>query len=185
MARAHQVAIFAGSLRDGSYNRRLLAALLRLAPQNLKFWELAIDDIPLFNQDLEDQGIPIPVADFKRSLLAADATLIVSPEYSHSVPGVLKNALDWASRDPDVALRNKPVAICGASSGGFGTARGQEHLRLVLAAHGAIVMPLPLLYISKAATAFDKDGNLAKPKSQEAAEFFLASFVEFIDRVAG
>lgn len=176
------IAIFAGSLRARSYNRQLMDRLVAMAPDNVAFTPLSIGDIPLFNQDVEDQGVPAPVADFKKTLIKSDGTIIVSPEYSHSTPGVLKNTLDWASRGPDVALRNKPVAICGASSGRFGTARGQEHLRQVLAAHGAICMPLPLLYVINGGEAFDTKGEFTDAKTHEAAEFFLQSFAEFVKK---
>lgn len=174
------VTIFAGSLRSGSFNKQLVRALMDLAPQLFTWHELDMSDIPLFNEDVEAEGVPRPVQQFKAALAESDGTIIATPEYSHSIPGVLKNALDWASRAPDVVLRDKPVAICGASTGRFGTARGQEQVRQVLAAHGALAMPLPLLYITQAEDAFHKNGQLADERAVEAARRFLDGFAQFI-----
>jgi chromate reductase, NAD(P)H dehydrogenase (quinone) len=119
----------AGSLRRASYNRGALRAAQKLVPENASIEIFELDDIPLFNQDLEN-SLPSAVADLKEKVRSAHAILFVTPEYNYSVPGVLKNAVDWASRPfGDNAWDGKPVAIMGASIGTTGTARAQYHLR--------------------------------------------------------
>src|SRR5690242_6672036 len=119
---------FAGSLRKGSYNRALLRAAEELLPEGVTLETFEIAPIPLFNDDLRLQGDPEPVRFFKERIAAADALLIATPEYNFSIPGVPKNAIDWASRPPDQSpLRGKPVGVMGASTGQFGTVRAQAH----------------------------------------------------------
>jgi chromate reductase len=120
-----------------------------------------LGDLPLYNQDIEDAGEPAAVAAFKRAIAQADALLVATPEYNHGVPGVLKNAIDWASR-PRVTspLRDKAVAVMGASPGRGSTARAQAQLRDAFVFTGACVMPLPELLVGGAAGLFDDDGNL-------------------------
>lgn len=120
---------FAGSLRKNSYNRALLRAALQLLPKNAKLEIFDLEGIPPFNQDLENH-VPERVREYKKRIRAADAILIATPEYNYSVPGVLKNAIDWASRPHgDNAFEGKPVAIMSASTGMLGGARAQYHLR--------------------------------------------------------
>jgi chromate reductase len=125
-----QVLGFAGSLRAGSFNRMLLRAAQALAPAQVNVTIHDLAPIPLYNFDVEQQGDPEPVRVFKENIAAADAVLVVTPEYQQGVPGVLKNALDWASRPPGKsALRDKPVAIMGATPGRMMTVRAQTQLR--------------------------------------------------------
>jgi chromate reductase len=121
-----------------------------------------LGDLPLYNQDVEDAGEPASVIAFKRAIAEADALLVATPEYNHGVPGVLKNAIDWASR-PRVTspLRDKPVAVMGASPGRGSTARAQAQLREAFVFTGACVMPQPELLIGAAGEHFDLDGNLS------------------------
>src|ERR1041384_3685194 len=134
----------AGSLRRGSYNRGLIRAAIELAPSGTTVTQWDLDEIPLFNADLEALGDPVPVAAFKQAIASADALVIATPEYNHCVPGVLKNAIDWASRPARRSvLTDLPVAIMGASSGGGGTARAQAHLRDGLTYTRGLVLPLP------------------------------------------
>lgn len=120
---------FAGSLRKGSYNKVFLRVAAELMPKGAVFETFDLEGIPPFNQDLEAQP-PARVKEFKARIKAADAVLIATPEYNYSFPGVLKNAIDWASRPyPENAFDNKPVAVMGASTGMLGTARAQYHLR--------------------------------------------------------
>jgi chromate reductase, NAD(P)H dehydrogenase (quinone) len=160
----------AGSLRQGSYNRALLRAAQELAPDDMRLDVFELHGVPFFDADVEKQGDPESVSALKRQIREADALLIATPEYQHSIPGVLKNALDWASRPPkDPPLARKPVAIMGASTGLFGTARAQADLRKVLVYNDALVLSRPEVMVPKAADAFDDDRRLV----DEAARKFL------------
>jgi len=129
MSEKIKVLSFAGSLRKGSYNKALIRAAVEVAPPNLAIEVFDLEDIPPFNQEFEANP-PIKVKEFKEKIRNADALLIATPEYNYSVPGVLKNAIDWASRPKaDTPLEGKPVAIMSASTGRFGGARAQYHLR--------------------------------------------------------
>jgi chromate reductase len=139
-----------GSLRQGSYNRAVLRAAEELAPDGMKLSEHPLDEIPLYNYDVEQQGDPEAVTSFKGAIAAADALLVITPEYQHGVPGVLKNALDWASRPPRRSpLNGKPVAVMGASPGMTGTARAQTQLRQTLAYNGCPILPPPEVLIAR------------------------------------
>ena len=120
---------FAGSLRQGSYNRMALRTAVELQPTDMQIETFDIAPIPVYNEDIRAQGFPTVVERFREKIRAADALLMVTPEYNYSVPGVLKNAIDWASRPPDQPFDEKPVAIMGAAGGILGTARAQYHLR--------------------------------------------------------
>jgi chromate reductase len=151
----------AGSLRRGSYNRGLIRAAVALAPAHLTVVPYDLDEIPLYNGDVEALGDPEPVSRFKAAIAAADGLLIASPEYNHCVPGVLKNAIDWASRPARASvLTGKPVAIMGASTGQGGTARAQAHLRDGLTYTNGYVLPLPEVLVPLAGEKFDSEGNL-------------------------
>jgi chromate reductase, NAD(P)H dehydrogenase (quinone) len=152
---------FAGSLRRESYNRGLIRAATEAALPGLAIQVVELGDIPLYNQDVEDAGEPSAVVAFKEAIRRADALLVATPEYNHGVPGVLKNALDWASRPRATSpLKDKPVAIMGASPGRGSTARAQAQLRETFVFTGACVMPQPELLIDSAASHFDDGGNL-------------------------
>src|ERR1700688_2330826 len=118
-----------GSLRKGSYNRMGLNAAAELLPPGMTLETFDIAPIPLYNEDVRAAGFPKPVEELRAKILAADALLFATPEYNFSMPGVLKNAIDWASRPPDQPFNAKPVAIMGASPGPVGTGRAQYHLR--------------------------------------------------------
>lgn len=151
----------AGSLRSGSYNRGLIRAATDVASAGLSVVPYDLADIPMFNADVEAAGDPPAVADFKRAIAAADALLIATPEYNHCVPGVLKNAIDRASRPArQSVLSGKPVAIMGATTGRGATARAQAHLRDGLAYTNALVLPLPEVLVDFARDKFDDAGNL-------------------------
>lgn len=139
-----------GSLRDDSYNRALLETA-RHANEDVEVKIVDIDDIPLFDADLEAGGDPAAVVHFKRAIYEADAVLIATPEYQHGVPGPLKNALDWASRPPgEGPLTGKPTAIMGATTGNFGTARAQEQLRQTLIYNDCPMVKSPEVLVSEA-----------------------------------
>lgn len=175
---------FAGSLRTGSLNRAALRAAIELAPAGMTIEGFDIAPIPLYNADVEAAGVPEPVARFKAALADADAILVVTPEYNSSVPGVLKNAIDWASRPPSASpLSNKPAAIMGASTGNFGTVRSQSHLRQVLQATNALVMPQPQALIMRAGEKFDAAGRLTDDATRALVAKLLAAFADWVCRM--
>jgi chromate reductase len=156
-----RIAGIAGSLRRASYNRGLIRAAASAAPEGIKFEVLDPGSLPHYNQDVEDAGEPASVVAFKRGIAAADALLVATPEYNHGIPGVLKNAIDWASRPRQTSpLTDKPVAVMGASPGRGSTARAQAQLRETFVFTGACVMPQPELLVGAAGSLFDRDGNL-------------------------
>ena len=166
---------FAGSLRRASYNRGLIRTGAELAPGGISVEIFDLGDIPLYNQEIEDDGDPASVVAFKDAIAGADALLVATPEYNHGIPGVLKNALDWASRPRATSpLRDKPVAVMGASPGRGATARAQAQLRDAFVFTGACVMPLPELLVGSAGAHFDGDGNVTDPDLR-------ASLVELVE----
>jgi chromate reductase len=166
----------AGSLRRASFNRGLIRAAVEVAPSGTVVIPYDLADIPLFNADVEAEGDPEAVTSFKEAIAVADAMVIASPEYNHCVPGVLKNAIDWASRPARRSvLTEKPVAIMGASSGRSGTARAQAHLRDGLTYTNGMVLPLPEVLVDLAGDKFDSEGNLADaPTRQEVRDLLVA-----------
>ncbi|HKI03903.1 MAG TPA: NADPH-dependent FMN reductase [Thermoanaerobaculia bacterium] len=174
---------FAGSLRKGSYNRALVRAALEVAPAGMTISIFDIDTIPLYNGDVEAAGDPEGVARFKQAIREADGLLIATPEYNHGVPGVTKNAIDWASRPPRQApLDRKPVAILGASPGITGTARGQSQLRQAFEFTNSYCMPQPEILVYKAHEKFDAEGRLTDEKMREFLGKFLVAFGEWARR---
>jgi chromate reductase len=174
----------AGSLRRGSYNRGLIRAAVEVAPAGTTVIPYDLADLPLFNADVEAQGDPPSVAAFKRAIREADALLIATPEYNHCVPGVLKNAIDWASRPARASvLTGKPVAIMGASTGGGGTARAQAHLRDGLSYTNGLVLPLPEVLVPFADSKFDAESTLTDPETREAVRDLLVSFAAWTRRM--
>jgi chromate reductase len=156
------VLAISGSLRRASHNTALLRAAQRNGPPGLSIdLYTGLADLPPYNQDHDGDHAPQTVVDLRAAITAADGLLIASPEYNHSVPGVLKNALDWASRpNPGSSLVDKPIAVMGASPGNFGTARGQSALRQVLGATRSHVLVYPELLIFSSNRRFDEAGNL-------------------------
>lgn len=174
----------AGSLRRASYNRGLIRAAIEVAPAETRVIPFELADIPLFNADVEAEDDPPPVAAFKRAIAAADALVIATPEYNHCVPGVLKNAIDWASRPARRSvLTDKPVAIMGASTGGGGTARAQAHLRDGLAYTNGFVLPLPEVLVGVAGEKFDDDGNLIDDATMDEVRDLLVSLAAWTRRL--
>ena len=174
---------FAGSLRRGSYNKAALRAAAEMLPAGLTLETADLAPIPLYNGDLEAEGLPKPVAEFKTRLAAADALLIVTPEYNYSVPGVLKNAIDWASRTGETSpLYRKPAAIMGAG-GPFGTLRAQQHLRQLLLHNDVLVLGKPEVYITDAWEKFDQTGRLIDERSRERIQALLLALREWTWRL--
>jgi len=174
---------FAGSLRKGSYNRATLRKAVQLAPDSVDIEVFELDDIPLYNGDVEARGFPEPVQEFKSKISEADALLIVTPEYNYSIPGVLKNAIDWASRPPtETPLDGKPVAIMGASTSRFGTVRSQLHLRQACYALNMPVLPKPEVHIASAREKFDGNGNLIDERTIAQVQKLLNAFPQWVAR---
>lgn len=182
MSSLHSVAVVVGSLRKDSINRKLANALIKLAPASLKLSIVEIGELPLFNQDWENNP-PQPVTDFKQAIKAVDAVLFVTPEYNRSIPGVLKNAIDAGSRPyGQSAWTGKPAAIVSASPGSMGGFGANHHLRQVLVAIGMAAMSQPEAYISHADKSFDDTGALASDATRDFLTKFLAAFAQWIDR---
>jgi chromate reductase, NAD(P)H dehydrogenase (quinone) len=175
-----------GSLRRHSMNRSLLRAAQAVVPDGVSLDIHDIGGIPLFNADVEAEGNPPAVREFRARIRAADALLIATPEYNYSIPGVLKNAIDWASRtvnDPPSPLRHKPVALIGASGGMSGTVRSQLALRQVFLNTESFVMLKPELIIPSAAALFDADGTLTDAAIIERIRTVVISLVDWTKRL--
>jgi len=169
---------FCGSLRNGSYNKMLLQAAMAAMPERAEFVSAEIGTLPLYNEDIENATFPDVVLTLQKQILEADAILIASPEYNRSIPGALKNALDWISRGKyEEAFTGKPVAIMGASTGSIGTAVGQSHLRITLAHLGAVVMPYPELHLGRAEDKFSASGALTDERTKQSLERFMTDFI--------
>ena len=169
----------AGSLRQGSFNRSTLNASVELVPDGAKIEVYDIDGFPGYNQDL-DSNPPAKLPEFKQKIRESAAILIVSPEYNYSVPGVLKNAIDWASRPyGDSAWEGKPAAIMGASTGAVGTARMQYHLRQTMVFLNMFPLNRPEVMIGHAGDKFDANGNLTDEKTREHIRKTLVALVEW------
>lgn len=178
MSSTFTILAIAGSLRTGSYNRLALQAAQQLLPAGVQLDTFEIDGIPGFNQDQEKEAPP-KVVELKRRVRAADAVLIVTPEYNYSVPGVLKNAIDWASRPyGDSAWNGKPVAIMGASVGKLGTGRAQYHLRQMFVFLNMPAVLQPEVMIANAAEQFDAAGNLKSEESKTLIRKLLEALVQ-------
>jgi chromate reductase, NAD(P)H dehydrogenase (quinone) len=173
-----------GSLRAGSFNRSLLRAAQEAAPAGMEIEAFDLASIPLYNGDVEAQGDPEPVAAFKAKIRAADALLFVTPEYNYGVPGVLKNAVDWASRPPGKSVLNgKPAAIMGASQGTGGTARAQLQLRQAFVFTQTIAMLQPEVLVAKAQDKFDAQGRLTDEVTRGYVRKFLEAFADWVKRL--
>jgi len=173
----------AGSLRRGSYNRSLLRAASELLPGNAALEIFTLEAIPLFNQDLE-ANLPQEVREFKAKIKNADAILIATPEYNYSVPGVLKNAIDWASRPSgENAWEGKPVAIMSASTGMLGGSRAQYHLRQTFVTLNMWPLNKPELIVTFAPQKFDEQGRLTDEKTRELTKTLLSSLVAWTLRL--
>jgi chromate reductase len=180
-----QIGYLIGSLRKESYNRKLANALIRLAPPDFNFKELRIGDLPLYNQDDDSSQAP-EVQRLKSELRTVDAVMFVTAEYNRSVPGVLKNAIDHASRPyGQSAWAGKPAGIIGASIGAIGTAVAQSHLRTVL---GYLDMPTlgqPEVYVQAKEGFFDEAGNIASAETRKFLHGWMDKYVAWVKRLTG
>jgi chromate reductase len=173
----------AGSLRKGSFNHGALRAAADLAPEGATIEIFELDGIPGFNQD-DEQNPPEKVAQLKQKVRDADAILFVTPEYNYSVPGVLKNAIDWASRPyGDSAWDGKPAAIMGASVGGIATARAQYHLRQMMVFLNMFPINQPEVMIGNAGDKFDEQGNLTDETTKDFIRQLLQNLVDWTHRI--
>ncbi len=178
MPRIIKILGFAGSLRKGSYNRALLRAAAELLPHDAILETFDLDGIPGFNADLENNP-PDAVKDLKAKIRAADAVLIVTPEYNFSVPGVLKNAIDWASRPSgDSVWPGKPVAVMSASTGMLGGSRAQYHLRQTFLYLDVKAVTKPEVFVTFAAQKFDESGKLTDESTRKFVQQLLQALVD-------
>ena len=174
---------FAGSLRKGSYNRSLLRAALELLPEDAALEVFDLEGIPLYNQDLEKQPAE-RVKEFKEKIRGADAILIATPEYNYSIPGVLKNAIDCASRPyGDNAFEHKPVALMGASAGMMGSGRAQYHLRQCFVFLSCFALNQPEVMVPFAQEKIDKDGRVTDPQTRKLIRQLLENLVAWTIRL--
>ena len=174
---------FAGSLRKNSYNKAILRAARELMPQDAKLEIFDLEGIPPFNQDLENK-MPEKVKEFKARIRAGDAILIATPEYNYSVPGVLKNAIDWASRPyGDNSFEGKPVAIMGASAGRSGTVRSQYHLRQTFVCLNMHSINRPEVFVDQAGEKIDKDGKLIDEPTRKIIRELLENLIVWTRRL--
>lgn len=180
-----KILAFAGSLREGSWNKKLLklaAEVLTNMGHEVEIYDLA--PLPLINEDLEVNGPPPTVAPFRDAVERADAVLIATPENNHSVPAVTKNAVDWLSRSPRNLLKGKVVAMIGATIGHFGTVNAQRELRWILARLEAFAVPAPWLLVTYAVKAFDENGRLVEERYTKTLDKLMATFVDFAQKLA-
>jgi chromate reductase len=171
---------FSGSLRKKSYNAMALRAAQSALPASVSMEIFDIAGIPLYNDDVREQGYPEYVQQFRDKIAAADGLVIVTPEYNYSVPGVLKNAIDWASRPPKQPFDSKLIAIFSASQGALGGARAQYHLRQSFVFMNGQVLNRPEIMISNAQTKFDDAGKLKDEPTREIIAKLMAALAEAV-----
>lgn len=173
----------AGSLRKASYNAAALRAAQELAPVGMTIEIFDIGSIPLYNEDVKAQGFPPVVTDLRAKIKAADGLLLATPEYNYSTSGVLKNAIDWASRPPEHPFDGKPIALMGASGGVLGTARAQYQLRQMFIFLNGHIMNRPEVMIGGAAGKFDAEGKLTDQPTRDFLAAMLVSFQAWIKKL--
>ncbi|WP_406249018.1 NADPH-dependent FMN reductase [Microbacterium sp. M] len=179
----YKVGYFVGSLSKESINRTLSKALIRLAPDDLEFSEIPIGDLPLYNRDL-DEDYPTSALALKDAIAASDAVLFVTPEYNRSIPGALKNAIDWASRPwGQNSFDHIPAGVIGASIGTIGTALAQQSLRAVLSFCNARQMTSPEAYIHFSPEIFSDDGDVLVDSTKEFLKNYMQEFRDHVERV--
>ncbi|HZK98856.1 MAG TPA: NADPH-dependent FMN reductase [Caulobacteraceae bacterium] len=185
MAAARHVAVLVGSLRKGSYNRMMAKALAALAGSELQLTIVEIGDLPFYNEDVDADEPPAPWTAFRKAIDAADAVLFVTPEYNRSVPGVLKNAIDVASRPHGRnAWSGKPGAVVSVSPGAIGGFGANHHLRQSLVFLNVPAMPQPEAYIGGAAGLFDEAGHITNDGTRTFLEGFMKAFAAWIDALS-
>jgi chromate reductase len=179
----YTIGYFVGSLASGSINRTLSKALIRLAPDDLEFTEILIKDLPLYNSDFDSDYPPAGLA-LKEAIAASDGVLFISPEYNRSIPGALKNAIDWGSRPWGTnSFARKPSGIIGASPGAIGTAVMQSNMRSVLSFLDAPQLNSPEAYITFRADDFGEDGEVLNEKTEAFLRHYMEEYCAFVQRV--
>lgn len=179
----YKIGYFVGSLSTGSINRILSRALIKLAPEDLEFTEIPIRDLPLYSQDY-DANYPAPAQALKDAIEASDGILFVSPEYNRSIPGALKNAIDWGSRPWGTnSFARKPTGIVGASPGGIGTAVMQSSMRSVLSFLDAPQLNTPEAYVTFDPEVFSDDGEVSDERTKEFLRHYMDEYGAFVERV--
>jgi chromate reductase, NAD(P)H dehydrogenase (quinone) len=183
MSTTRKIAVFVGSLRKGSYNRMTAKVLAALAPAGLKLEIVEIGQLPLYNQDGDDEGRPAPAwVAFREKVKAADAVLFVTPEYNRSVPGVLKNAIDVGSRPyGHSAWEGKPGAVISVSLGAIGGFGANQHLRQSCVFLNVPTMQQPEAYIARAASLFDQEGNITNEGTRKFLKDFIEAFAKWVE----
>ncbi|MET4001743.1 chromate reductase [Arthrobacter sp. UYCu511] len=182
---SYKVGVFVGSLASDSINRKLARALLKLAPSELSLIEIPIGKLPLYSRDY-DSDYPPEGRAFKNAVAAVDALIFITPEYNRSIPGALKNAIDWGSRPWGTnSFAKKPSAVIGASTGQVGTAVAQQHLRSILSFVNSPEMAQPEAYVRFTQGLIDDDGNVATEKTTDFLRNWLQEFHIFVVQVVG
>ncbi len=175
------IAVIIGSLRKDSIHKKLMRALNKLEHPNLSFNILDISDIPLYNQD-EEANLPASVVELKSAISSANGVLILTPEYNRSIPGVLKNVIDWGTRPYGKnSWAGKPTGILGTSPGNIGTAVAQAHLRSIMVAIGAVLMGQPDVYLVYKPDLIDADDNITNPDTKKFLQMYLDSFGKWVE----
>lgn len=177
------VAAFTGSLRATSYNRSLLVEAQRLAPEGMSIELIDVSEIPIYNWDVEQKGMPEPVVAYKEALDSADGVLIATTEYNGVLPGSTQNLIDWGSRDGN-SFDGKPVAIIGGTAGGSGGPTAQMILRKTLQSLGALVMPRPTMLVGRISSKFDEDRNLVGEQERDRLAHVLEELQRWIKRLS-
>lgn len=172
-----------GSLRTNSFNTAALRACLPLLPSGVTLEIFDLARIPLYNEDVYQQGFPASVQMLREKIADADALLIATPEYNYSIPGVLKNAIDWASRPPSQPFDGKPIALMSASPGALGGARSQYHLRQVFVFLNGLILNRPEVMIAAAPSKFDDAGNLSDAPTRDHLAKMLLALVEWTGKM--
>jgi len=173
-----------GSLRKSSFNRAAMRAAAELLPDGMALTVADIAAIPLYNEDVRQAGFPPPVQSLREAIVAADALLFATPEYNYSMSGVLKNAIDWASRPPDQPFNDKPVAIMGATAGLWGTSRAQYHLRQSCVFLNMLPINKPEVMIAQAPTKFDAEGRLTDQTTRDLIAQLLVALRDWTRRLS-
>lgn len=176
-------ALILGSIGSNSYNRKLATFIQKRYQDQMDIEILSLEDVPMFNVDIEHNP-PEIIKNYREKIVQSDGVIIATPEYNHSIPGVLKNALDWFSRVKRV-MRNKPIMIVGASNGVLGTVRAQTHLRQILNSGGvsAITLPGNEVFIGNAGEKFDEDGNLIHQPTIEFLDGVVQNYIGWVKKI--